>query len=68
MNKQNRFPTLNSALESEGLLDTWEWTFPPMNYGSTYSYTYDNGTKYGLFVSIHRFEDGSYERPISYNR
>lgn len=66
--KQNRFDTLNAALESEGLEGTWDVSNPGLRYGETFRYTYDDGTRYGLFVSVHRFEDGSYERPISYNR
>lgn len=66
--KQNRFNTLNEALESEGLEGTWDVSFGGINYGQTFRYTYDDGTRYGLFVSVHRFEDGMYERPISYNR
>ena len=68
MNKQNRFQTLNQALESEGLLESWDVTFPGLSYGQTFSYTYENGTKYGHYVSIHRFDDGTYERPVHYNR
>ena len=66
--KQSRFNTLNEALESEGLEGTWDTWFGGINYGQTFSYTYDDGIGCGLFVSIHRFEDGMYERPISYNR
>lgn len=65
--KQNRFPTLNAALESEGLLDTWDIT-KSMQQGEIFSYTYDDGTKYGHYVSIYRFEDGDYERPVHYSR
>ena len=65
---QNRFNTLNEALEAEGLEGTWEINYPALAYGQTFSYTYDDGTRYGLFVSVHRFDDGCYERPISYNR
>jgi hypothetical protein len=68
MNKQNRFPTLNAALESEGLVETWQVHFQPINYGQTFSYTHDDGSKYGHYVSIHRFEDGYYERPVTYKR
>lgn len=65
---QNRFPTLNAALESEGLEGTWDFSYPSLQYGQTFGYTYDNGTRYGLYVSVHRFDDGMYERPISYKR
>jgi hypothetical protein len=64
----NYFPTLNAALDAEGLLDTWEMTFPPIGYGQTYFYTYQDGSRHGRFVSIYRAEDGRYERPVHYNR
>ena len=66
--KQNFFNTLNEALESEGLIDSWELHFNPINYGSTFSWTFDNGTKYGHLISIYRDESGRYERPVHYNR
>lgn len=64
---QNWFNTLNEALESEGLLET----FPlgtNIGYGETLGYTFDNGTKHGHFISIFRENDGRYERPIHYDR
>jgi hypothetical protein len=66
--KQNFFPTLNSALESEGLVDTWELKFQPIPYGGSFAYTYDDGTRYGHYISIYRAEDGRYERPVHYKR
>jgi len=66
--KQNWFETLNEALESEGLLDSWETHFPPISYGQTFRYTFDNGTKHGHLVSITRENDGRYERPVHYDR
>jgi hypothetical protein len=66
--KQNRFGTLNEALASENLEHTWEVHFQSLKYGQTFSYTFDDGSKYGLYVSVHRFDDGSYERPVSYKR
>ena len=65
---QNWFPTLNQALEAEGLLDSWEMHFTPIIYGETRTYTFENGTKYGHFVSIYRDLDGRYERPVHYDR
>jgi hypothetical protein len=65
--KQNWFETLSEALEAEGL----EGTFPIggyVSYDQTYSYTFDDGSKYGKFVSVYRNERGLYERPISYRR
>ena len=46
------FNTLNEALESQNLLHTWEISFPPIQYGETFSYTYDDGTKYGYYTSV----------------
>jgi hypothetical protein len=66
--KRNWFATLNEALESEDLLDTWEVNFPPLQYDSNFSYTCQDGSKYGKFVSIYRDNSGKYERPIHYRR
>lgn len=57
---KNWFETLNGALESEGLVET----FPlgtNIGYGESVRYVKD-----GLFVSVYRSDDGRYERPISY--
>jgi hypothetical protein len=64
----NWFDTLNEALESEGLIESWGIAFTPIQYGETRSWTWDNGTKYGHLVSIYRNEKGRYERPVHYNR
>ena len=66
--KSNRFDTLNEALESEGLLDSWDCMRQPINYGQTVAYTWDDGSRHGHYVSITRFEDGQYERPVHYRR
>lgn len=70
MSKQNIFQTLNDALESEGLLHTWDSVaYPPMQYNSTFYYTWnDPNTKFGRLISITRFNDGTYERPVHYSR
>jgi hypothetical protein len=68
VSKQNYFPTLNSALESEGLLESWELNFPPLSYDSSFSYTFDDGSKHGHYVSVYRDSDGRYERPVHYKR
>lgn len=68
MVKQNWFDTLNDALTSDGLLDAWEMHFPPIAYGDTYSWTWDDGTKYGHYISIYRDSQGRYERPCHYTR
>jgi len=67
MAKQNWFPTLNEALESEDLMDSWDCYNPPIHYGETCDYRHDDGTKYGRHVSIYRNERGMYERPVHYS-
>lgn len=64
----NFFPTLNAALASEGIVHMWEMHFTPIGYGETKSWTYDDGTKYGHYVSVYRDERGWYERPVHYSR
>jgi hypothetical protein len=66
--KYNYFNTLNSALESEGLLATWQIHFEPIGYGQTFGYTVEDGTRFGHYVSIYRDDAGRYERPIHYKR
>ena len=64
----NWFDTLNDALYAEGLVHTWDISYPPIAYGESYSYTYNDGTKYGHYVSVYRDNNGKYERPIHYAR
>jgi len=64
----NWFNTLAEALRAENLQDTWQIHFNPISYNETYTYTFDDGTKYGHYVSIYRDERGMYERPIHYAR
>lgn len=64
---QNWFPTLNAALESEGLVETFPFG-ENIGYNETIRYTYDDGSKNGYFVTIYRDERGMYERPIHYKR
>lgn len=66
--KQNWFNTLNEALEAEGLLESWDISYPSIKYGETFSFTWYDGSKYGHYVSIYRNEQGRYERPVHYNR
>ena len=66
--KQNFFNTLNDALGSEDLVSAWDINFQPIAYGETFSWTYDNGTKHGHYVTIYRDNNGRYERPVHYNR
>ena len=65
---KNWFNTLAEALQAENLEDTWELHFSPINYGCTFAYTYDDGSKHGRYVSIYRSEQGLYERPVTYRR
>ena len=62
---KNWFDTLNQALESEGLVES----FPlgrNIGYGETLEYTFQDGSRYGRLVSIFRDMDGRYERPVHY--
>jgi hypothetical protein len=65
---RNWFETLNAALEAEGLLDAWECTHAPIRRGQTVSWTWEDGTRYGHYISVYRAEDGRYERPVHYQR
>ena len=65
-NMQNYFATLSEALESEGLSHAWDMR--PLAYNQTLSCTYEDGTRYGHFISIYRDERGLYERPVHYKR
>jgi hypothetical protein len=56
----NWFPTLNDALESEGLTDLWP-VGGYMNYGQAVGFA-----AHGRWVSVYRDEQGRYERPIHY--
>jgi hypothetical protein len=68
MSKQNWFNSLNDSLESEDLLESWDISFSPINYGETKSWTWEDGTKYGHFITIYRDDQGRYERPVHYKR
>ena len=68
MMKQNWFETLNAALESEGLIESWELNFQPIGRDQNFSYTFQDGSLYGHLVSIYRAENGRYERPVHYKR
>lgn len=63
---QNWFNTLSESLESENISHMWDMR--PIAYDQTLSLTYDDGTKYGHYVSIYRDSNGRYERPIHYRR
>jgi len=62
--KQNWFETLNSALESEGLVDEWELGLN-ISYGETVRMTSEttNGQR---LISVTRKNNGLYERPVHY--
>lgn len=65
MVKQNWFNTLNEALESEGLLDTWDISMGSIGYGESARYVaMVRGDK--RFITIYRETDGRYERPVHY--
>jgi hypothetical protein len=63
---QNRFLTLSEALESEHIAHMWNDA--PIAYEQTLHLTFDDGTRFGHFVSVYRDERGLYERPIHYSR
>lgn len=66
--KRNWFQTLNEALESEKLLEAWDCSTPPIKYGETRSWTWQDGSKHGHWITIYRDEQGRYERPVHYSR
>jgi hypothetical protein len=68
MNKPNWFDTLNEALDAEGLVESWPITSPPIAYGETRQWAWDDGTRWGHWVSVYRSETGRYERPVHYSR
>jgi hypothetical protein len=63
---QNKFNTLQEALDAENIAHMWDCS--PINYNETRSLTYDDGSRYGHYVTIYRDERGLYERPIHYSR
>lgn len=65
-NRENWFKTLTEALEAENISHMWPNT--PIAYGQTIGLTYDDGTRYGHYVSVYRDSNGLYERPIHYKR
>ena len=64
--KQNKFNTLSECLESENISHMWDAR--PLSYDQTLGLTYDDGTRYGYYVSVYSDERGLYERPIHYSR
>ena len=63
---KNKFETLSEALEAENISHMWD--LRPVAYDQTLSLTFDDGTRYGHFVSVYREERGLYERPVHYKR
>lgn len=57
---RNWFPTLNDALEAEGLVDHW-----PMGLNINYGETADC-VRAGKFITVYRDDAGRYERPVHY--
>lgn len=60
MSIKNRFNTLGEALDSEGLNDI-ELIGVSVGYNQVL-----NMARNGQFISVTRFEDGVYERPVHY--
>lgn len=61
MSIKNRFGTLGEALDSEGLNDI-ELIGISVGYNQIL-----NMARNGKYISVTRFEDGFYERPIHYS-
>jgi hypothetical protein len=61
MYKQNWFDTLNQSLESENLIDYWQFGLN-ISYGETVRIVSN-----GLLISITRDNSGRYERPVFYS-
>lgn len=59
--KKNYFPTLNDALQSEGLVELWPLG-SNIAYGETVSHIVNN-----RLISVYRDERGYYERPVHYS-
>lgn len=59
--KQNWFPTLNAALNSEGLIEFWTLGVN-VSYGENVRFT----TECGKHISVYRETNGLYERPLHY--
>lgn len=57
---RNWFPTLNEALEAEGLVDRW-----PVGKNIRYDETVDVVSG-GRYISVYRDNSGRYERPVHY--
>ncbi len=64
--KQNWFPTLNAALESEGLIDQWPFG-RSVSYGEHARVHTEDESGHPRFIAIYRNEEGLYERPIHYD-
>lgn len=60
MTQRNWFPTLNDALEAEGLADSW-----PLGVNIGYDQTVMLARS-GRWISVYRDGSGRYERPVHY--
>lgn len=68
------YPTLNAALESQGLVEHWPLG-SNINYGETVGHVVQTGTRFTrsgkelpVFkkISVYRDERGMYEAPVAY--
>ena len=73
MYKRNYFPTLNDALDAEGLTALWPCG-SNIQYGQTVRHVVETGETYGKrnepclhVISVYRDERGMYERPVHYS-
>lgn len=64
----NWFDTLNEALASENLVEAWDLSFAPIQYDQSFAWTFQDGTRYGHYISVYRDNSGRYERPVHYKR
>ena len=58
------FNTLQAALQSEGLQDTWKTAWADIDYDGTVSYYAKDRMGKCRCITIYRDETGMYERPL----
>lgn len=58
---EKSYTTLNAALDSVGLLDKVGMINMSVGYGQTLKLAHN-----GLYVSVHRYDNGNYEEPVYY--
>ena len=66
--KRQFFLTLNEALVSENLGDTWPIEKQELGKGQSFSYVHRDGSKHGRYISVSRAMSGMYARPVHYLR